>query len=107
MSWLGAYTLHPSTEKLLDICSEGAAALVGCVFIAIGLSSMTDNSIHPIDSISFLTHATPLGSVFDWYFWAALTINGVWLVLCYAVRLAAICALGLILLKWLIFLFAD
>lgn len=96
------WTLHTSIQRLRDICSEGAATLVGCVLIVLGLSGLTDGSIHPIDSISFLALETPLGAAFDRYFWLALAINGVWLVLCYSVRLAAISALALILTKWLI-----
>lgn len=94
--------MHPSTQRLIDICSECAAMMVGCVLIVIGLSGMTDGSIHPIDSISFLAVGTSLGAYFDWYYWAALSINGIWLAVYLSARLAAVSALILIFAKWFI-----
>lgn len=72
---------------------------VGCLLTAIGLSGYFGVFLHPIAEISFLIEPMGLGPNHDRLYWNILMIVGMWLILCFWVRLAAIVAIGLIAFK--------
>ena len=75
---------------------------VGCVLLAIGLSGYFEVFLQPIAEISFLIEPMGFGAHYDQLYWIILTGVGMWLILFLWVRLAAITAIGLIALKWVI-----
>lgn len=80
--------------------SQAASFVVGAVFCAVGISSASGFVLKPAEQISFLLEPLGLNPIYDEVYWYGLTIVGIWLIMFYQFRLAAIMAVGLMSLKW-------
>lgn len=90
----------PLFEKFRLYFVQSAAALAGIVLFAIGLSGRMEAPLYPVAELSFLAQPMPVSDAVNHYYWTLLLLVGVWLMLCMAVRWAAVVALGLIGFKW-------
>ena len=73
---------------------------VGCLLLAVGLSCSFQVFLQPIAEISFLIEPMGFDPYYDKVYCNSLAVIGIWLVLFFWVRLAAIAAIGLIAFKW-------
>jgi hypothetical protein len=89
-------------KKLPFQVSYAVSMFVGCLLLIIGLCGSFGVFLQPIEEISFLIKPTGLGPYFDRLYWNILAIDGVWLILFFWARLAAIVAIVLIVFKWAI-----
>jgi len=87
-------------EKLKTFVAQSAAALVGIVLMAIGVSGRLGLPLYPVEDISFLMQPMPLGDAVNGYYWLLLALVGFWLILFVYPRLASAVAIALIAFKW-------
>ena len=82
--------------------SQAISMFVGCLLLVIGLCGTFGIYLQPIAEISFLIEPMGLGAYYDRLYWNGMIIIGMWLVLFFWARAAAICAIGLITLKFMV-----
>ncbi|PXW70857.1 hypothetical protein C7964_102757 [Loktanella sp. PT4BL] len=87
-------------EKVTFMLSQAITMFVGAVFLTIGLSGIFGVFLRPISEISFLIEPMGLGAYYDQLYWSVLTATGVWLIMFFWVKQAALFSIGLILFKW-------
>ncbi|KQB97600.1 hypothetical protein AL073_01225 [Loktanella sp. 1ANDIMAR09] len=87
-------------EKMSFMLSQAISMFVGAVFLTIGLSGSFGVFLQPISEISFLIEPMGFGAYYDYLYWNCLTAAGLWLILFFWVRPAAVFSIGLIVFKW-------
>ena len=87
-------------RELSSQVSKGISLFVGFLLLAIGVSGSLGVFLQPIAEISFLIEPMGFGPYYDQLYWKMLTVVGIWLILFFWARLAAISAIWLIAFKW-------
>ncbi len=87
-------------EKMSFMLSQAIAMFVGAVLLTIGLSGVFGVFLQPISEISFLIEPMGFGAYYDHLYWNLLTAAGLWLILFFWVRPAAVFSILLLAFKW-------
>lgn len=79
-----------------------AGTLAGLILFGIGFIGLSGMPVKPVSHLTILLEPTGLSEVVDTLYLQAFVVLGVWLLLSYWVRLAAFCAIIVILSKILL-----